>query len=337
VKLDNPITATLAGLIDNLRTGAPQLGDVGDLGGRTCLVTGANSGLGKAVAIDLARRGARVLMACRSGIPEAGEEVKAASGSQTVEMLPVDLSDFASVHRLCDQLRDRQLRLDVTVLNAGVMPRRAQRTKQGFELMFQVNYLANVVLLDRLLSDGVIANRAFGKSARGNGVTAGRRPRIVIVASEVHRTAKPLDLATLGDYVEYGVLDGTAQYGYNKLALCTFATELSRRLRSDGGVDVAVHALCPGPVDSNMTREAPKWILPILKLITRKFFAAPAVAARPVVYLAGADEIEGQTGLYLHMTRKKEAAPHARDAAIGRQLWDVNQRLIERAALAKRG
>ena len=81
--------------------------------GKTCLVTGSNSGLGKAVAIDLARRGGHVLMACRSGHPDAGEEVRAASGSDRVEMLRVDLSDMRSVHRLCDELHDRDTTIDI--------------------------------------------------------------------------------------------------------------------------------------------------------------------------------------------------------------------------------
>src|SRR6267142_6945138 len=142
-QFNNPLSATLAGLADQLRRrrGGAMLADGERLDGRTCLVTGANSGLGKAIAIQLAARGARVIMACRSGIPEAGADVRRLSGSDAVEMMHVDLTDFDSVRGLCDQLRDRKVRLDVAVLNAGVMPRSSRRTRHGFELMFQVNYL----------------------------------------------------------------------------------------------------------------------------------------------------------------------------------------------------
>jgi NAD(P)-dependent dehydrogenase (short-subunit alcohol dehydrogenase family) len=329
LKLDNPITATFAGLLQQLDRRRPTgLSDADSLDGRVCLVTGASSGLGKATAIALARRGARVLMACRSGIPEAGDEVRRLGGSDAVEMLPVDLSDFASVQKLCDTLRDRGVRIDVLVCNAGVVPSRARRTRDGFEQMFQVNFLANVLLTRRLLQDGVIPNRVFAN----NGVDAAApRPRIVIVSSETHRSAKPLQMATLGDYVEYGPMTSVAHYGHTKLLLCTFATELGRRLSDARGVDVAVHALCPGPVNSNMAREAPRWLAPLLKPMMRVFFSSPEVASRPVVYLACARALEGQTSRYLHLMRQKEPAPAARDATVGKQLWDRSSELLQRA------
>ena len=99
---DNPFTAVLSGLLDQ-RSKDPKVMPVPPelrLDGRTCLVTGANSGLGKAIAVRLAKRGAHVIMACRSGIPEAGEDVRAASGGGKVEMIEVDLSDFDSIDGL---------------------------------------------------------------------------------------------------------------------------------------------------------------------------------------------------------------------------------------------
>src|SRR5262245_42409556 len=115
LKQNNPLNATLIALVQQLRNRnqGKELGELERLDGRTCLITGANSGLGKASAIELARRGARVLLACRSGIPEAGEEIKRSSQSSAVEMLHVDLSDLRSVELLCDQLRDRKERLDI--------------------------------------------------------------------------------------------------------------------------------------------------------------------------------------------------------------------------------
>jgi NAD(P)-dependent dehydrogenase (short-subunit alcohol dehydrogenase family) len=335
--MNNPLGATLAAFGQRFSSGGPRaLPKAHRLDGLTCLITGASSGLGKALAIDLARRGARVIMACRSGIPEAGDEVARISGSASVEMLPVDLADLTSVERLCDTLRDRGERLDVLVLNAGVMPRRDRRTAQGFEEMFQVNFLASVLITLRLLEDGVIPNRSLARApAPGGGPPA----RIVFVASEVHRSAPPIEPGQLGDYVEYGMLTGMGRYAHTKLAVCTYANALARRLRDGDRVDVAVHAICPGPIASKLAREAPIWIRPVLAPAMRLFFAPPAVAARPVAYLAASPEIEGKTALYLHRSEVKDAAESARDAERGDAVWQAARALVERgrAALDDRG
>ncbi|MCA9773730.1 MAG: SDR family NAD(P)-dependent oxidoreductase, partial [Myxococcales bacterium] len=215
---ETPISRVLAGLLGRFRTerGIPKLRPDERIDGKTCLVTGANTGLGKAIAIHLARRGGRVIMACRSGVPHAAEDVRVQSGSAAVEILPVDLSDFATVHALCDRLRDEGRRIDILVLNAAVVPLKARPTAQGLDLMFGVNYASNVVLIRRLLADGVL--RPGEKP----------RPRIVFVSSEDHRTAEPIDLTTFADFREYSSLGDLSQYGRTKLMLTTYAYELSR-------------------------------------------------------------------------------------------------------------
>jgi NAD(P)-dependent dehydrogenase (short-subunit alcohol dehydrogenase family) len=336
MKMSNPLVATLAAFGQRLATGGAvrALADEQRLDGRTILVTGASSGLGKALALDVARRGARLLLACRSGIPAIGEQIARAAGNPQVEMLPVDLADLATVERLCDTLRDRGEHIDVLVLNAGVMPRRDRRTAQGFEEMFQVNFLAGALLSRRLLEDGVIPNRTLARVPAP--ASSGPAPRIVFVASEAHRSAPPIDPDTLGTYVEYGTLTGMAQYAHTKLAVCTYANALARRLCTGAAVDVAVHAMCPGPVASNMAREAPFWIKPVLAPAMRLVFAPPAVAARPVAYLAASPAIEGQTALYLHRSALVEAAASAREPGRGDRVWQAALALAG-AALDHRG
>ena len=183
-KHDNPVTAVVSGLLDQ-RSKAPKVAPVPPdvrLDGRTCLVTGANSGLGKGIAIRLAKRGAHVIMACRSGIPESGEDVRAQSGSGDVEMVKVDLSNFDSMMAFCDELRDRNVTLDAAVFNAGVVPVTARKNEHGLELMFAVNFLAKFVVLNRLLHDGVLPNAAFGNNSR-----AEDPPRVIFISSETTR------------------------------------------------------------------------------------------------------------------------------------------------------
>ncbi len=301
-----------------IRPTIEPLPDSGRIDGKTCLVTGANSGLGKAVAIDLATRGGHVLMACRSGHPDAGEDVNAASGTDRVEMLRVDLSDMRSVHRLCDELRDRGTRIDIAVLNAGLMPRRARRTAQGFEIMFAVHFLANRVLVDRWLKDGTVRPATRIEEA----------PRIVLVSSDAHRSAEPIDFDRFGEFRDYGVRDGIKHYGASKLVMSTFATELSRRLNRDGNGHIAVHSLCPGPVNTAIAREAPLLLKPLVYPLMRLFFLPPTRAAAPVSYLCCAGDAGQRSGIYLHMLTEKRPSEHATDRSNGARLWEASEALL---------
>lgn len=322
--ITNAVSAAVVDRLSEKETIGPVPESV-RIDGKVCLVTGANSGLGKAVAIDLAKRGGHVLMACRSGHPEAGEEVRRTSGSDRVEMLRVDLADLESVHGLCDLLNRRGRRLDITVLNAGLMPGSARRSPQGYELMFAVHFLANRVLIDRLLDDGLIQPSAHRRE----------RPRIVIVASEAHRSAGPIDFDSFGVFTDYGLKDGLKYYAASKLRLCTYAHELSRRLNPEGEVRVAVNSLCPGPVNSNIAREAPPFLKILLVPVMKLLFASPEKAARPVIYLCCAEEMGQRSGVYLHLMREKPASPLAMDKEAGARLWRVSKALIEKHAAAR--
>ena len=290
--------------------------------GRVCLITGANRGLGKAVAVDLAKRGGRVLMACRSGHPEAGDDVRRLSGSDAVEMLKVDLGDLTSVHALCERLERGRDRVDILVLNAGLMPLEARRSAQEYELMFAVHFLANRVLIDRLLTDGTVR-----PSAR-----PGETPRIVFVASETHRSAGPIDFDDFGAFTDYGPRGGLKHYASSKLHLCTYAQELSRRLNPDGEIRAAVHSLCPGAVNSDLAREAPWFLKPLLTPVMRLFFATPAKAAAPVTHACCAEEMGRRSGVYLHLMREKTPSPLAMDEAAGARLWRASEALLARHA-----
>lgn len=315
--MKNPITATVSGLLDVSRGGrnVPSLQNDERLDGKVALVTGANRGLGKALAVQLAQRGAELIMACRSGIPEAGEEVKRESGSTRVHMRSLELSDLRSVAEFCAGLARDGVRLDRIVLNAGVVPREARPTAQGFELMFGVNYLANVLLVERLLASGVIDTKASSPA------------RIVFVSSESHRDAGPIDLIKLGRFEPYGAMAGMKVYGYSKLLLNAYAAELARRLEGK----VSVHSCCPGAVNTDIAREAPAWVKPVLGRVMEHFFRAPAQAAEPVMVLCCARAFENTTGKYLHVMEEKPAASESLDPALGKALFRESEALIVRA------
>lgn len=326
-RFKNPVEATLTGIMDLFRKQdlVGHLKDSDRLDGKTCLVTGASSGLGFAIAIELARRGGHVIMACRSGIPEKGEAVKAASGSDQVEMRHINLSDFASVRNFCFELKQDDIRLDVIVSNAGVAPSKGRRTVDSFDEIFQVNYLSQVLLYDLLLRSGVIPNDSFAK----NGVQNGFMPRILFISSDSHQGASSIDWEEFGKYFDYGINKAMSNYSYYKLMLNTYATELSRRLvGNDGLPDVSVNVMCPGPVNSNIARDAPPLLFAFMKLIFRIFFRSPEVAARPVAYLCASPEVEGKTNYYLHMFNEKKMDPKCYDAEAGAQLWERSCKLL---------
>jgi NAD(P)-dependent dehydrogenase (short-subunit alcohol dehydrogenase family) len=343
---EKPFSALLAGVSDRLKKKHPigALTPAERVDGKTCLVTGANSGLGKAIAVELARRGGRIVMACRSGHPAAGESVKRESGNSCVEMARIDLTDFDSIRVFCKEMKRQRRCFDIVVLNAGIVAACSRRTKQGFEEMFGVNYLANFLLVNRLLRDGTIPNSVFTGRKDGTASPGGdagldtsgsaRIPRIVFVSSEAHRTSEPIDFTTLGQFRDYGMNGSLKEYGFTKLCLTAFAVELARRLRTPRGVDVAVHALCPGIVNTNIAREAPGWIQPIMKIVFPLFAVIPSSAAEPAIYLSCARSLEGRTRIYLHLMNEKEPAPHAVDPETGRQLWVQTEDLIESGPLS---
>jgi NAD(P)-dependent dehydrogenase (short-subunit alcohol dehydrogenase family) len=323
--------ATLSGILDLFRR-RERIGRLEEwerIDGKTCLVTGANRGLGAAVATELARRGGRVVMACRSGHPHAAEEIRAASGSVHVEMAYLDLADFESIERFTADMRGSGRSFDIVVLNAGVVPSRARRTAQGFEEMFAVNYLANFYLVTRLLGNGAIPIRPATRADNApDGKSEEQIPRLVFVSSEVHRSAPPIDFDGLGVFHEYGMRGAMTEYAVNKLLLSTFAVELSRRLQADGRPQASVHQLCPGPINSGISREAPAWIKPLLKVIFLLFFRTPRRAAEPVVFLCCSRAIEERSGIYLHLMTEKAPSARASDEEAGRRLWQASERLL---------
>jgi NAD(P)-dependent dehydrogenase (short-subunit alcohol dehydrogenase family) len=336
--LRNPKPPDIEPVPDNVR-----------IDGKTCLVTGANSGLGRAAAIELARRGGNMILACRPGHHGIREEIKRESGSESVELVDVDLADLRSVHRCCDELRDRGVRVDIALMNAGLMTPAARRTAQGYDEMFAVHFLANRVMIDRWLSDGIVRPAAPG----------GDPPRIVFVSSEAHRSSAALDFTRLGAYAPYGMRDSMRHYGVSKLALCTYATELSRRLNCPGGaghgidddggdgddggtgdgvgdpasaeIEVAVHALCPGGVATNITRRAPALLRSVVDPLLRWLFPSPDDAVEPVVWLCCAPEAGKATGMYLHLMHRKPMSQNAADPANGAKLWEASQVMVEQS------
>ena len=262
-----------------------------------------------------------MILACRPGHDDTCDEIKTASGSETVEMVEVDLADVRSMHRCCDEMQRSGIRIDIALMNAGLMTPTARETPQGYDTMFAVHFLSKRVMIDRWLKDGVIRPAERG----------GDPPRIVFVSSESHRSADAIEFDHLGEYAEYGIKESMRHYGLSKLVLSTYATELSRRLNPGESTEVAVHALCPGGVSTRIARDAPALLKPIVNPALRLFFRSPEKAIAPIIYLCCAAEAGTSTGMYLHLMNRKQASDSAADPDNGTKLWEASEAMVSKS------
>ena len=253
-----------------------------DLAGRTFLVTGANTGIGRATAEGLARRGGRVYVASRS--PEKGSAavaaIEAATGNDAVQYLPLDLADLDSVRACAASFLARGEPLHVLVNNAGVVRTRGL-TKQGFELMFGVNHLGHFVLTSALLGC----------------LEASAPARVVTVSSDSHYAARGIDWDALRR-PERG-LTGLRGYAVSKLCNVLFSQELARRT---AGTGVTTYALHPGMVASDIWRRVP-W--PVRPLIQRRMLTVEQ-GAETSLYCAASPDVAGESGLFYDKCAHRE-------------------------------
>ena len=318
-KYDSPLQATLTGIMGLFKKQerVGELSEKDTLQGKKVLITGSSSGLGLAVAKQLAALDAEVIMAVRSGIPERGEEVKNASRSDKVHMLPVELSDFSSIENLVSQVKNKFGKIDVLICNAAIVVNEARKTKDGLDEMFTVNYLSKFVLVNSLLKQDCF------------NTTGAEIPRIIFVSSESHRNPNEFEWDSFGDFKDHKMAKTVERYGYYKLLMTTFSQELSRRLNTSDKTAYSVFALCPGPVNSNIAREAPKWVQPPMKLVFKLFFSSPEKAAEPVVYLATSKDVEGKATDYLFLMSRRLVDDNASDPDNGKRLWDLTEKLLK--------
>jgi NAD(P)-dependent dehydrogenase (short-subunit alcohol dehydrogenase family) len=276
--------------------------------GKICMITGANSGIGKATALGLAERGAHVIMVCRN--QERGNaamgEIKSWSGNDAVDLFVADLGSQASIRQLVDDFKQNYANLHVLINNAGIYRTKRIVTEDDIEMHFAVNYLAPFLLTNLLLGT----------------LNASAPARIINVAGDYHRRATIdfEDLMTEKDY-SAGKANNKA-----KLGLVLFTYELARRLRGTG---VAANCLHPGAVKSDSIKkdpDVPATSLFLYKLI-KPFFASPQKGAETSIYLASSPDVEGVSGKYFIKKKEVESSPESYDQTIAGRLWEISKEL----------
>lgn len=268
-----------------------------DLVGKVILITGANSGIGRATAVALGRRGAKLYLAGRSEarMQPVLDELRA-EGHEQVSFLPLDLGDLASVRACAERFLASGDPLHVLIANAGLAGQRGL-TQDGFERTFGVNHLGHFLLVDLLLE-------RLKESAPS---------RVVIVASRAHTRVKGIDFDALTQPTK--TKTGFPEYGVSKLCNVLHAKELARRLEGTG---VTTYALHPGVIASDVWREVPWPIRPIMKL----FMRTNEEGATASIRCAAAPELVNESGRYYDDDgREREPAKLAKDEALAKELW----------------
>ncbi len=275
------------------------------MAGKVCLVTGANSGIGKATAAGLARLGCTVVMVCRdkSRGKDALAEIKAKSGNDSVDLMLADLSSMQSVRGLASEFRRRYGGLHVLVNNAGLFVLRRTTTVDGLETTFEVDYLSHFLLTGLLL--GLLKESA---------------PSRVVEVSSIAHYRGHIDFEILKGEKGYG---GWKAYSQAKLAQVLFTYELARRLKGTG---VTANCLHPGAVATNIWGR-PLGRLGFLMRLTRLFMIGPEKGAETSIYLACSPEISGVSGKYFTKKKERESSEESRDEDVARRLWRVSEEL----------
>lgn len=273
---------------------------MGKMQGKVAIITGANTGIGRETAKELAREGAHVFLACRSQAktqPVLDEINRTNPGK--AEFLPLDLGSFDSVHHCAELFLQKNLPLHLLVNNAGLASAKGM-TESGFEMTFGVCHMGHFLLTSLLLEK-------LKQSAPA---------RIVVVSSKLHKTPKTFDLSDVKAPTKSW--NGIKEYGLAKLANVLFVKALAKRLEGTG---VNVYALHPGVVASDVWRAVP-W--PLDKLI-KLFMISTEEGAKTSLYCAMSDDVAEQNGLYYDECKVVEPSALALDAGLAEKLWEESE------------
>nr|ACI69749.1 Dehydrogenase/reductase SDR family member 13 precursor [Salmo salar] len=281
------------------------------LRGKTVIVTGSNTGIGKMTTLDLARRGARVILACRSKqrAEAALADIKRESGSNEVVFMQLDLASLKSVRSFAETFLKTEPRLDLLINNAGIyMP---GTTEDGLGMMFGVNHLGPFLLTNLLLD----RMKECGPS------------RVVNVSSIGHNFGT-VDFNCLSTHKELGVGNSATDvfniYTNSKLCNVLFTHELAKRLQ---GTNVTCYTLHPGAINSELFRDVSKVFMILMKPFLMFFFKDTVAGSQTTLHCALQEGLEPLSGCYFSNCTVRSLYAKARDNAVAKKLWEVSENL----------
>ncbi|MBD3191133.1 MAG: SDR family NAD(P)-dependent oxidoreductase [Candidatus Heimdallarchaeota archaeon] len=278
------------------------------MNGKICMVTGANSGIGKATALGMAKMNAEVILVCRG--KEKGEiaieEIKKQSGNDSLDLLVADLALMTSVKKLVMNFKEQYDQLDVLVLNAGAYFTKRQVTKEGLERTAAVNYLSRFLLTNLLLD-------VLKKSAPA---------RIISVVGEMIKEIN------FDDFMMERKYKGRYALARFTLANILFIQELAQKLEGTG---VTANYMDPGAVRTNFfkkDKDVP-WFLKFAFKLVKPFFKSPEKAAEAILYLAFSPSVQNISGKHFINEKEAPTPPEAQDISSRKRLWDLSAKLTK--------
>ncbi|XP_058503989.1 retinol dehydrogenase 13 [Solea solea] len=281
------------------------------LDGKTIVITGANTGIGKETSREMARRGARVVMACRdlTRAEQSADEIRRTTGNGNVVIRHLDLASLYSVRHFAKDFLDSEDRLDVLINNAGVMMCPKWLTEDGFETQMAVNHLGHFLLTNLLLPK----------------LKSSAPSRVVNVSSIAHK----------GGHIDFDDMffsrrpySPLESYRQSKLANVLFSRELARRLTGSGVSSFCLH---PGVIRTELARHVQGWFPlmgVLLSLPSLLLMKTPSQGCQTTVYCTVTPGLDQRSGSYFSDCAEKEVAEEGQDNTVARRLWEESARLV---------
>ena len=275
--------------------------------GKVCIVTGANSGIGRETALGLAKQGAHVVMLVRNQDRgnAAKEYIIEESSSQSIDLMLCDLSSMEEIRRFSSEYKEKYNRLDVLINNAGAVFSKREMTTEGFEKTFAVNYLAPFLLTQELLP-----------------ILKSSSPSRVINLTSGMRGRGGVDLDNLQSEGKY---KWSTAYRNAKLMVVLFTYQLARQLEGTG---VACNVVSPGFVATNLGKSSGSRMNKIMFGMMKPFQLSPTEGAETSLYVASAPELDGVTGKHFAKSQEKESSEATYDVGLQEMLWKTTEKLL---------
>ncbi len=276
---------------------------------KTILITGGNDGIGKATAMELAKRGHTIILACRNTdkAEAAVKDIKKKSKNEKVSFISCDLASFDSIRQAASHFKAWYDKLDVLINNAGVFTSSLRKSEEGFELQFAVNHLGHFLLTHLLMDE-------LKKSPN---------PRVVNVSSKAYLSGN-IDFDNLRGEKGAEQYDGLRAYTQSKLANVLFTREMARRHPA-----IDTNALHPGVISTRLGNKNARWYHSLAWWLVSLFTASTKRGARTSTYLATSPEVDGTSGKFFDENQQqRKLSERARNEELAQRLWEESERMV---------